>query len=63
MVNDCELRNEVEQRDLGTTMYNSLKVESRVERMVKKDFGVLAFINQSIVYRSWVVMLNCTRYW
>lgn len=33
-------------------VHSSLKVESQVERMVKKAFGMLAFISQGIEYRS-----------
>ncbi|XP_055489927.1 uncharacterized protein LOC129696245 [Leucoraja erinacea] len=58
MVNGRELKNAGEQRDLGITVHSSLKVESHVDRVVKKAFGVLAFINQSIEYRSWDVMLK-----
>ena len=52
-----KLRNAVEQRDLGITVHSSLKVESHVDRVVKK-VCVLAFINQSIEYRSREVMLK-----
>ena len=58
MVNGRELRNAVEQRDLGITVHSSLKVELHVDRVVKKAFSVLAFINHSIEYRSWDVMLK-----
>ena len=58
MVNGRELKNTVEQRDLGITVHSSLKVESHIDRVVKKAFGMLAFINQSIEYRSWDVMLK-----
>ena len=57
-VNGRALRNAVEQRDLGITVHSSLKVESHVDRVVKKAFGMLAFINQSIEYKSWEVMLK-----
>lgn len=32
----------VQQRDLGVQVHNSLKVESRVDRMVEKAIGTLA---------------------
>ncbi|XP_062906374.1 uncharacterized protein LOC134347835 [Mobula hypostoma] len=58
MVNGRALKNAVEQRDLEIMLHSSLKVESHVDRVVKKAFGMLAFINQSIEYRSWEVMLE-----
>ncbi|MBB6707133.1 reverse transcriptase family protein [Proteus mirabilis] len=50
-----------EQRDLGVQVHSSLKVESQVDRIVKKAFGMLSFIGQSIEYRSWEVMLRLYR--
>ena len=50
--------NTVEQKDLGITVHRSLKVETHVNRVVKKAFGMLAFINHCIEYRSWEVMLR-----
>eukprot|EP00061_Rhincodon_typus_P010609 g35035.t1 len=36
----------------------SLKLESQVDRVVKKAFSMLAFISQSIEYRSWDILLQ-----
>ena len=41
-----------EQRDLGAQVHSCLKVESQVDRVVKKAFGVLGFIGQNIEHRS-----------
>ena len=41
------------QRDLGVQVHSSLKVESQVDRVVKKAFSMLGFIGQNIEYRSW----------
>ena len=35
-----------------------MKVESQVDRVVKKAFGMLGFIGQNIEYRSWDVLLK-----
>ena len=45
-------------RDLGIQVQNSLKVTSQVDRVVKSAFGTLAFINRSIEYKSWSVMVR-----
>ena len=46
---------------LGIQVYISLKVESQVDRAMKKAFGMLAFISQGIEYSSWEVMLQLSR--
>ena len=48
----------IEQRDLAVQVHSSLKVESQVDRMVKKAFSLLGFIGQNIEYRSWDVLLK-----
>eukprot|EP00061_Rhincodon_typus_P015858 g43775.t1 len=50
-----------EQRDLGVQVLSSLKVESQVDRAVKKAFSMLAFIGQCIENKSWEVMLQLYR--
>ena len=35
-----------------------MKVESQVDRVVKKAFGMLGYIGQNIEYRSWDVLLK-----
>ena len=35
-----------------------MKVESQVDRVVKKAFGMLGFIDQNTEYRSWDVLLK-----
>ena len=62
-VNGRALGRITEQRDLGVHVHSSLKVESQVDRVVKKAFGMLDFIGQNIEYRSWDVLFNCTRHW
>eukprot|EP00061_Rhincodon_typus_P015981 g43948.t1 len=44
-----------------TAGHSSLKVDSQVDRIVKKAFGVLAFIGQCIEYKSLEVMLRLYR--
>ncbi|XP_055495534.1 uncharacterized protein LOC129699607 [Leucoraja erinacea] len=57
-VNSRPLGSVVEQWDLGVQAHGSLKVESQVDNEDKNAFGTLAFISQSIEYRSWEVMLQ-----
>ena len=57
-VNGRPLGSVVEQRDLGVQVLGSLKVESQVDKVVKKAFGTVAFISHSIEYGSWKVMLQ-----
>ena len=57
-VNGRALRRVIEQRDLGVHVHSSLKVESQVDRVVKKAFGMLGFIGLNIEYRSWDVLLR-----
>jgi len=47
-----------EQRDLGVYVHRSLKVGSQVDKVVKKAYGVLAFIGRGIEFRSRNVMLQ-----
>ena len=48
----------IEQRDLGVQIHSSLKVESQVDKVVKKALGMLGFIGQNIEYRSWDILLK-----
>ena len=57
-VNGRALGRVTEQRDLGVQVDSSLKVESQVDRVVKKAFGMLGFICQNIEYRSWDVLFK-----
>eukprot|EP00061_Rhincodon_typus_P012141 g37691.t1 len=43
---------------LGVQIHSSPKVELQVDRIVKKAFGMLAFIGRCIEYRSWEVILQ-----
>eukprot|EP00061_Rhincodon_typus_P017652 g46441.t1 len=43
-LNGKVLRSVAERGDVGVQVHNSLKVESQVDRIVKKSFGMLAFI-------------------
>eukprot|EP00061_Rhincodon_typus_P004291 g22226.t1 len=56
-LNGRALGSVVEERDLGVQVHSSLKMTSQVDRVIKKVFGTLAFIDQSIGYRSWYNML------
>ena len=47
-----------EQMDLGVHVHRSLKVATQVDRVVKKAYGVLAFIGRGIEFRSHEVMLQ-----
>ena len=49
---------ELQNKDLGVQVHSSLKVESQVDRVVKKAFSTLGFIGQNIEYRSWDVLLK-----
>eukprot|EP00061_Rhincodon_typus_P008129 g30476.t1 len=60
-VNGRALGSVVKQRDLGVQVYNSLKIASHVDTVVKKTFSTLAFIAQTFEYRSWDVMLRLYR--
>eukprot|EP00061_Rhincodon_typus_P006193 g26565.t1 len=46
---------------LGAQVHSSLKVESQVDRMVKKAFGTFVFIDQNIEFRNWNVMFRLYR--
>ena len=60
-VNGGALGRVTEQKDLGVHVHSSLKVESKVDRVVKKAFGILGFIGQNIEYRSWDVLLKLSK--
>ena len=57
-VNGRVLGRVIEQRDLGVQVHSSLKVESQVDRVVKRAFGILGFIGQDIEYRNWDILLK-----
>ena len=57
-VNGRVLGRATKERDRGVQVHSSLKVESQVDRVVKKAFGMLDFIGQNIEYRSWDVLLK-----
>eukprot|EP00061_Rhincodon_typus_P007189 g28622.t1 len=57
-VNGRALGSAAEQGNLGVQVHSSLKVELWVDRVVKKAFGTLASIGQSIEYRSWNFVLQ-----
>ena len=57
-VNGRALGRVTEQRDLVVQVHSSLKVESQIDRVVKKTFGMLGFIGQNIEYRSWDDLLK-----
>ncbi|GCB73461.1 hypothetical protein scyTo_0006782 [Scyliorhinus torazame] len=41
------------QRDLGVQVHRSLKGATQVEKVVKKAYGMLAFIGRGIEYKNW----------
>ena len=47
-----------DQKDLGVRVHRTLKAASQVEAVVKKAYGVLAFINRGIEIRSREIMLQ-----
>ena len=57
-VNGRALGRVAEQRDLGVHVHSSLKVESQVDKVVKKAFSMLGFISQNIEYRGCDVLLK-----
>jgi len=57
-VNGGALGRVAEQRDLVVQVHCSLKVESQMDKVVKKAVGMLGFIGQNIEYRSCDVLLK-----
>ena len=51
-INGRTIRSIDTQRDLGVQVHRSLKVAAQVEKVVKKPYGMLAFIGQGIEYKS-----------
>eukprot|EP00061_Rhincodon_typus_P002509 g17743.t1 len=51
-VNGRTLNSRDVQKDLGAQVRSSLKVATQVDRVVKNEYGMLAFIVQEIEYRS-----------
>eukprot|EP00061_Rhincodon_typus_P000495 g11892.t1 len=47
-----------EQRDLGVHVRSSLKAATQVDGVVKEAYGVLAFINRGIEFKSRELMLQ-----
>ena len=45
------------QRDLAAQVNRSVKVAMQVEKVVKKAYGILAFIGRGIEFKNWQVML------
>ena len=39
-------------------IHSSLKVATQVDKVVKKVYGMLAFIGRGVDYRSWKIMLQ-----
>ena len=56
-VNGRTIRSIDTQRDLFMQVQRSLKVAAQVEKVVKKAYGMLAFIGRGIEYKSWQIML------
>lgn len=47
IINDITLNSINAQKDLGTKVYNPLKVAMQVDRVVKKAYAMLAFFHRS----------------
>ena len=60
-VNGRTLKNIDSQRDLGVQVHSSLKVAMQVEKVVKKAYGMLAFIGRGSEFKNWQVMLQLYR--
>ena len=60
-VNGRTLKSIDRQRDLGVQVHRSLKVAMQVEKVVKKAYGMLAFIGRGIEFKNWQVMLQLYR--
>ena len=60
-VNGRTLKSIDRQRDLGVQIHRSLKVAMQVEKVVKKAYGMLAFIGWGIEFKNWQVMLQLYR--
>ena len=60
-VNGRTLKSIDRQRDLGVQVHRSLKVATQVEKIVKKAYGMLAFIGQGTECKNWQVMLQLYR--
>ena len=46
---------------MGVQVHRSLKVVTQVEKVVKKAYGMLAFIGRDIEFKNWQVMLQLYR--
>lgn len=46
------------QRDLGAQIHSSVKMAAHVDRVVKKTYGMHAFIDAGIVYKSQEVLMQ-----
>ena len=57
-INGRTVRSIDTQRDLRVQVHRSLKVAAQVEKVVKKAYGMLAFIGRGIEYKSWQIMLQ-----
>ena len=54
-INGRTIRSIDTQKDLGVQLHRSLKVAAQVEKVVKKAYGMLAFIGWGIEYKSWQI--------
>jgi len=58
IVNGRTLKSIDRQRDLAVQVHRSLKVATQVEKVVKKAYGMLAFIGWGIEFKNWQLMLE-----
>jgi len=60
-VNGRTLKSIDRQKDLGVQVHRSLKMAAQVNKVVKKAYGMLAFISRGIEFKNWQVMLRLYR--
>ena len=60
-INGKTIRSIDTQKDPGIQVHRSLKVAAQLEKVVKKAYGMLAFIARGIEYKSWHMMLQLYR--
>ena len=60
-VNGRTLKSIDRQRDLGVQVHRSLKVAIQMEKVVKKAYGMLAFIGRGTEFKNWQIMLQLYR--
>ena len=60
-VNGRTLKSIDRERDLGVQVHRSMNVAMQVEQVVKKAYGMLAFIGRGTEFKNWQVKLQLYR--